>query len=293
MVLIDRCNTVTDGLRCFNHLYLDVTREVWAKLQKRTFFGDYDFMFRLDVEFANRYFDALRKWHDGPKEEVPRVWRKLLEKRDDPEVTAIQFAAAGVNAHINLDLAVALVETWKKVPATLGQDVQHDDYNKINDIFDTLYKKFQADFLKDWPDSGPLAVMLSVINEFAVEAARASAWSRGLDLQVIQAEPDSDGERQHARSGGQHRGVPRGSPAGRLPPRGSSRPRAGPDPARKFRPTPDRYPLSAGLPFLTAARLASRAAMRSTTLGASSAASSTTISWPAAFCSMSWRTRSR
>ncbi len=46
-------------------------------------------------------------------------------------------------------------------------------------------------------------------------------------------------------------------------------------------------------PFLTAARLASRAAMRSTTLGASSAASSTTISWPAAFCSMSSSTRSR
>lgn len=47
----------TDGLACFNRMYLEVTREVSERLEAG-FFADPEFMTRLDVAFANLYFRA-------------------------------------------------------------------------------------------------------------------------------------------------------------------------------------------------------------------------------------------
>ena len=46
-----------DGLGSFNHMYLEVTRQVQSRLDAG-FFADPAFMTQLDVTFANFYFDA-------------------------------------------------------------------------------------------------------------------------------------------------------------------------------------------------------------------------------------------
>ncbi len=47
---------------------------------------------------------------------------------------AVQLAGAGVNAHINFDLAVATVDTGRELgDADLAG--RRDDYDKVNDVF--------------------------------------------------------------------------------------------------------------------------------------------------------------
>ena len=55
---------------------------------------------------------------------------------NDGEVTAIQLAGAGVNAHINFDLAVATVDTGREMgDAELDTGTRREDYAKVNDVF--------------------------------------------------------------------------------------------------------------------------------------------------------------
>ena len=49
----------SDGLACFNRMYLEVTKAVSADLGQG-YFADPAFMARLDVTFANLYFAAAQ-----------------------------------------------------------------------------------------------------------------------------------------------------------------------------------------------------------------------------------------
>ena len=42
---------------------------------------------------------------------MPTAWQPLFERRADPGIEPIQFALAGMNAHINHDLPLAVVAT--------------------------------------------------------------------------------------------------------------------------------------------------------------------------------------
>jgi Family of unknown function (DUF5995) len=64
----------TDGLACFNRMYLDVTRQVNSQLGQG-FFGGPEFMAELDVTFADLYFTAASA--AGDLGAVPVAWRHL------------------------------------------------------------------------------------------------------------------------------------------------------------------------------------------------------------------------
>ncbi|MEA2900971.1 MAG: hypothetical protein QOH36_858 [Actinomycetota bacterium] len=184
-----------DGLAEFNKLYTVITCEVadWLRTGR---FADFDFLDRLDVAFANRYFDALRAW--GTREgEVPRVWKALLERRGDRKVAPIQFAVAGVNAHINYDLAAALVTTCEVIEAPLGHGEQRLDYDGINTIFAMKYKVLRDEFtdgLVDQIDEGFVARALDFVNNFVVEKARDEAWESAERLVIRRSDGDLQGE---------------------------------------------------------------------------------------------------
>ncbi len=115
-----------DGLKWFNALYLEVTRSVSTRVAAGGF-SDLDWLSALDVEFAKLYFGALRSALSGGA--CPECWKALLGSRDRTGVARIQFALAGINAHINHDLAQALVTTGslRGVPPRHGSP-QYQDY---------------------------------------------------------------------------------------------------------------------------------------------------------------------
>src|SRR5579872_318792 len=100
----------TDGLKWFNGLYLAVTQAV-ANRVSSSGFTDPAWLAQLDVRFARLYFEALRAALTDAS--CPGCWRAMLDVRDNVQITRIQFALAGMNAHINHDLCLAIDATCK------------------------------------------------------------------------------------------------------------------------------------------------------------------------------------
>jgi hypothetical protein len=168
------------GIAEFSDLYLTITQCIWDHIQAGGFFKDNGYLSRLDVIFANRYFDALRGWAGG--ERTPRAWRVLFEVPTDGEVTAIQLAGAGVNAHINFDLAVATVDTGREMgDPELDTGTRREDYAKVNDVFadrmDTLLRNvIAAQAVKAQGAEPERLSALSRLMTRIVTAARQFAW---------------------------------------------------------------------------------------------------------------------
>jgi hypothetical protein len=160
-----------DGIVCFSGLYQTITKTIDV-----TPYEDRDFLVRLDLEFARRYFDALRAYAvDRPTS--PRPWRMLFDARSNPDIERVQFAAAGVNAHINFDLAAALLATWPDFPP---DDARRRDYDTVDAAFakhmDELRTFYDAPFGSEEFDKTALDRMANAVSDLLVRGTRANAW---------------------------------------------------------------------------------------------------------------------
>ena len=139
----------SNPLADFNKLYLRITTSVLERLYEGRF-ADPAFLSRLDVEFAARYFEAMRHWGDGSTA-CPRVWSVLFCRIGGPDCRPLPSAAAGVNAHINFDLPFALVTTFDHLGTDPVDDGdQHHDYLQINEIFAEAIPDLRHGYLDRW-----------------------------------------------------------------------------------------------------------------------------------------------
>lgn len=137
MHAIDQLLDDADGLKWFNRLYLMVTEQVDLHPPAGGW-KDADWLLLLDVVFAGFYFRALAGFlADDPA--TPRSWSAMLDARYQPGIDRIQFALAGMNAHINHDLSLALLETDRQRNLVPGNDSrQHADYEAVNGLLNTV-----------------------------------------------------------------------------------------------------------------------------------------------------------
>jgi hypothetical protein len=173
------------GITQFSELYLTITQGIWGHIQAGGFFTDGGYLARLDVAFANRYFDALRGWAVGQR--TPRAWQVLFEVPNDGEVTAIQLAGAGVNAHINFDLAVATVDTGREM-GDADLDARRQDYARVNDVFAERMDWLLRDLLEARAARGTESEHLSALGRLMtriVATARHFAWEDAKELWPI------------------------------------------------------------------------------------------------------------
>ncbi len=183
-----------DGVRAFTRLYRAVTEAVDERVRPGTF-ADAAFTRWLDVVFANLYFRALRAHVLGPKR-PPRAWAALFEARSRTGIAPIQFALAGMNAHINRDLPLALVETCRArrvVPARHGP--QHADFRAIDPLLAETEARVRAEFatgLVGWADEA-LGELDSVVAMWNVRKARAAAWVNAETLWALRDVPFAAG----------------------------------------------------------------------------------------------------
>jgi hypothetical protein len=120
-----------DGLKWFNRLYSMVTEEVDLRPPGGGWI-DTAWLDRLDVVFAEFYFRAIAAFL-SQSTDAPNAWDALMEARWREGIDRIQFAVAGMNAHINHDLALALIETNRQSginPTTASP--QYTDYQAVN-----------------------------------------------------------------------------------------------------------------------------------------------------------------
>ena len=160
-----------DGIACFSGLYQTITRTI-----DNTPYEDREFLVRLDLEFARRYFAAL-KAYAVDRATAPGPWKLLFDARSNPDIERVQFAAAGVNAHINYDLADALLGTFPEFPPN---DNRRRDYDTVDNAFkkhmDGLRNFYEAPFGSSAWDKTVLDRLSNVICSMLVRGCRANAW---------------------------------------------------------------------------------------------------------------------
>lgn len=165
-----------DGVGHFNRMYLHVTERV-AEAVTRHEFEDRAFLERLDIVFANLYFRALARsaeGHDGSK-----AWEPLIDCRANRRIAPIQFAIAGMNAHINYDLAFALVETCAEMGYEPRRDTAHRrDFLYVNRLLAQAKEEIEPTLKR-----GVLGIVDKLLGRsdevaeiWSIERARDAAW---------------------------------------------------------------------------------------------------------------------
>jgi hypothetical protein len=176
MTTIESSLPPDDGVATFNRMYRQVTDLVDSAVDAGTF-GAGDFLARLDVHFANLFFAAYAADHAG--EVVPVAWAPLFEARTKPRTHPIQFALAGMNAHISHDLPEAVVLTCRELGAApVDGSAEHLDFTTTNEVLEQA-----KDQIKGWFTSGVVAAIDDLGGRvddafamFGIHLARAAAW---------------------------------------------------------------------------------------------------------------------
>lgn len=163
----------------FAAIYRKVTRKV-AEGIDTGFFDDGTRMARLDVAFAARYLSALDIHEHGGK--PTRAWELAFEATAASRPIILQHLLVGINAHINLDLAIAAAET---APGAALPGLRRD-FDRINEMLALLL----GDIERDLAEVSPLIGLLGRIGgrhddelvRFSIEVARSEAWRFATEL---------------------------------------------------------------------------------------------------------------
>ncbi|MFF0205405.1 DUF5995 family protein [Streptomyces sp. NPDC005017] len=178
-----------DGVAVFNRVYLAVTEEVDRHIDTGRF-TDPAAAVTLDVRFARRYLDAVDAAADDRR--PPACWRPLFQLRRHPGVRPLQFALAGINAHIGHDLALAVVDACRSLdcePADL-----EDEFDRVGELLVTLEERVREELMPG-PDLLQIADPLThLIGAWSLDRARDATWAAARALWALRRLPDVAGE---------------------------------------------------------------------------------------------------
>ncbi|MFJ4836344.1 DUF5995 family protein [Streptomyces sp. NPDC088747] len=177
--IVREASRAGDRVGYFAALYRQVTVEVRTAIHGGLF-DDGARMDRFDTHFGNRYFDAYDAWRRDRS--GPRCWRETFGLLDGVDTIIVQHLLLGVNAHINLDLAIAAART------SPAEDIHalRRDFRLINDILGRVVLAVQ-----DSVDAlSPLMSLLDKVGgrtdeqilDFSVRQSREEAWYNAVLL---------------------------------------------------------------------------------------------------------------
>jgi hypothetical protein len=126
---------IADDRALFLKCYMLMTGNVLAGINQREF-CDSSWVDALLRHFVDYYFGALQAYETDPAS-APPAWQLAYQAAANPHMDAMRKLLAGVNAHINYDLALAVVDLlrpeWPLLPDSKRAD-RYADYCRINDI---------------------------------------------------------------------------------------------------------------------------------------------------------------
>jgi hypothetical protein len=209
-----------DGVACFDYLYTKITKNVLRCIQAASnpssivgdpttrrdpTFQDPAFMACLDVAFANRYLAAMgvkparaavtgATGADECERFQPQCWQTLIEHRETRDISPLIFAVAGVNAHVNFDLAFALVTACTIMGCELESGSNYDDYQAINKIFANQMQQLRWHFenrtdLEKGFDTAWVSRIENWMGDILVIATRDLAWRKAKRLWRVKDDP--------------------------------------------------------------------------------------------------------
>jgi hypothetical protein len=169
----------------FPALYRKVTIEIQNRINCQDF-EDCGRMERLDVAFANRYFEAYSNYHKGKN--ITQSWEVAFEAAKDPNLTLFQHLFLGINAHICLDLGVASAQLLpgKQIWAL------KNDFDKVSDVLASMTDFVQEDVANVWKPMIIIDFLGGKYDEkfadWVIHSARKEAWQVATSFHNVNTE---------------------------------------------------------------------------------------------------------
>lgn len=124
-----------DRRAIFLNCYLLMTENMLTAVHQQQF-QDNSWVHTLTHRFADYYFTALAAY-ESQQPTTPQVWQLTFTAALDAQTYTLQNLFLGVNAHINYDLVLTVVELLEAEWAALSPDERtrrYQDFIQVNDI---------------------------------------------------------------------------------------------------------------------------------------------------------------
>ncbi len=173
-LIIEKECTNNSCMAYFPILYRKVTARIKEGILKNEFENNQR-MEKLDVLFANRYIDAYECL--GNNKPFTKSWKNAFDAAKTGKLLIMQHLLLGINAHINLDLGIAVSETVGDEGELMDFE---NDFNKINTILASMIANVEAKIISVSPLFGLLDKFgkgrEDKIVSFSINVARDGAW---------------------------------------------------------------------------------------------------------------------
>lgn len=161
-------------------------RAVTARMARAIADGDFEdgaWVERLDVAFAEEYFQAVESFDHGTGR-VPECWRLAFELAAHGRTTVLQDLALGMNAHILHDLPIAL---YKLGLPGVDRDRRRRDHDRVDEVLEGLIDVIQEEvsahysFVLRFLDR-VTGLKDELLTDAGIRVSRAQAWTSALEL---------------------------------------------------------------------------------------------------------------
>lgn len=187
MRALERALPPDDGVAVFNGVYLSVTEEVSARIGAGAL-GSPGRAAVLAGVFAARYLAAVSGGDTDGDRAAPACWRPLLGMRRHGGIAPVQFALAGISAHVGHDLALAVVDASLSLgvePAALRQD-----FDRVGELLASVEERIREELMPG-PDLLEMADPLThLAGCWALGRARGAAWAASRVLWSLRGAPE-------------------------------------------------------------------------------------------------------
>lgn len=134
-------------LTCYQQMTINMLRDIKAGA-----FHDAAWVEKLLHHFAGYYFRALAAY-DADDSDTPAIWQIVHDTACHAEPHVLQNLFLGINAHINYDLVLTLVDLlgdeWDQMPSRQREQRYHD-YCVVNDVIVQTIDAVQDDVVERW-----------------------------------------------------------------------------------------------------------------------------------------------
>jgi hypothetical protein len=198
--LLDELEADGDPGRYFLATYLRTTRAVGEALDRGEF-DDVAWVDGWDVDFASLYLDALTAHRSDPAS-PPEPWRMAFGA--DPGLPPTAHVLLGMNAHINFDLARALVRVIPPEdfaePAVLER--RRRDHERIDAVLASRVAAEDAELVRASGGRRLVDALLAPANRQAsrlfLRESRRKVWANATELNAARLRGEADYARRVA-----------------------------------------------------------------------------------------------
>jgi hypothetical protein len=182
----------SDQRSIFLSCYMLMTGNMLTAVDQKEF-SDPQWVDGLLHAFADYYFIALDTYNLHPTS-APPVWKLAHDACRDPSMSPLQKLLLGVNAHINYDLVLTLVDLLRPEWPNLQEErrkVRYQDHCLVNDIIGRTIDTVQDTILEpSMPIMDIIDNLLGPLDEYLISRLisgwRENVWKNATRLIEIQ-----------------------------------------------------------------------------------------------------------